>query len=736
MFVKVAFPISAEQVFDYAVPASQVAAVAVGKRVRAPFGGKPQTGCIIAISATTDVENLKEITEIIDTRPLFGARELAFYRWIADYYLYPLGKALHEILPGGKNIRSKKEKTVLRIQTAAVPALTPRQRLVLEAIPEEGASDEVSLATLRRNLGDVRPVLAALVKKGLVEISERETFRPPPRRRQVGPKADRPVPNAGQKAALREIVTSLRRGHFQTFLLHGVTGSGKTEVYLRAMEETRRYGGGVIYLVPEISLTPQLLTRLEGRFGGDNIAVLHSGVSRAVRYDQWRLLESGTLSIAVGARSALFAPVRNLKLIVVDEEHDASYKQDERLPYHARDMAIVRGRLEGATVLLGSATPALQTYFNTTRGKVSLLVMSQRIADRPLPAVELVDMTMEKAIREEGAGAILSRRLLAAIDVTLQRRQQALLLLNRRGYHTFLVCRDCGRPLRCRNCEVSLIHHAGDNRWKCHYCDYSVTGQSVCSHCKSPRIGTYGVGTERLEDEIRARFPAARVRRMDSDTMERQGAHEELLRALGAEEIDILVGTQMIAKGHDFPNVTLVGVVLADTALNIPDFRAAERTFQLLTQVSGRGGRGDHPGQVIIQTFNPGHYALQRAKDHDYEGFYREEAKLRRSLSYPPYARLIQLTLSCFHQTKGDQAAAALAALARTLLTAAEERGGPTVAGPTEAPISRLRGRYRWQILLKGDDSRTVRKLARELLARFHVPGVRIKVDVDPVYFM
>ena len=736
MVVKVAFPIPTEQVFDYAVPATLAAAVAVGKRVRAPFGGKPQTGYIIAVSATADVENPKEIIEIIDARPMFGARELAFYRWIADYYLYPLGKALHEILPGGKDIRSKKEKTALRIQTAIVPVLTPRQRLVLEAIPAAGRGDGVSIATLRRSLGDVRPILASLVKKGLVEIGERETFRPPPRRREPGPKEDRPAPNAGQKAALREIVTSLRHGDFQTFLLHGVTGSGKTEVYLRAMEETRRNGGGVIYLVPEISLTPQLLTRLEGRFGGDNIAVLHSGVSRAVRFDQWRLLESGALSIAVGARSALFAPARNLRLIVVDEEHDASYKQDERLPYHARDMAIVRGRMEGATVLLGSATPAVQTCFNAARGKVSRLVMPRRIADRPLPAVEIVDMTMEKALRQEGAGAVLSRRLLAAIDATLQQRQQALLLLNRRGYHTFLVCRDCGRPLRCRNCEVSLIHHAGDNRWKCHYCDYSVTGQSVCSHCKSPRIGTYGVGTERLEDEIRARFPTARVRRMDSDTMERQGAHEELLRALGANEIDILVGTQMIAKGHDFPNVTLVGVVLADTSLNLPDFRAAERTFQLLTQVSGRSGRGDHPGQVIIQTFNPGHYALQRAKDNDYESFYREEVKLRQSLSYPPFARLIQFTLSCPHQARGEQAAAGLAALARELLSAAEERGAPAVAGPAEAPISRIRGRYRWQLLLKGEDSRTVRKLARELLARFHAPGVRIKVDVDPVYFM
>jgi len=734
VFVKVAFPIPTEQAFDYAVPAALRESVALGKRVRAPFGGKLQTGYIIGVAAVPEVENPKEISDILDPQPLFDVRELDFYRWMAEYYLYPLGKALQEILPGGKNIRIKTERTVTATRPpAAMPALTPRQQAVFEAVARENG---LAVADLRRRLGDIRPVLAALEKKGLVTMAAREALRPLPPRPAVGAMVGTPAANAWQEAALREIRRQLPTTAGKTILLHGVTGSGKTEVYLRAMAETLKQGGGMILLAPEIALTPQLLTRLDERFGRENIAVLHSGVSRAIRYDQWRLLLAGKLRIAVGARSALFAPVRELRLIIVDEEHDTSYKQDERLPYSARDMAVVRGRLAGATVILGSATPAVQTYFNARSGKFSALAMPQRIADRPLPAVEIVDMKTERVLQEEGAASVLSRRLIAAIGETLSRKRQTLLLLNRRGYHTFLICRDCGQPLRCRNCEVSLVHHAREHVWKCHYCDYSLAGHAVCAHCQSTRLGAYGVGTERLEDEIRTRFPAARIRRMDSDTMDSRGAHAELLQALGREEIDILVGTQMISKGHDFPNVTLVGVVMADVTLNLPDFRAAERTFQLLTQVSGRGGRGNDPGQVIIQTFNPGHYALQKAKAHDYEGFYEEEISLRRSLGYPPYARLIRLTLSCLHRENGEREVARLAVLAQQLAAENGREGRETVVGPAEAPIFRLRGRYRWQMLLKGDDSRVLRNLARELLARFHAPGVQLKVDVDPVCFM
>ncbi|MFA5182439.1 MAG: primosomal protein N' [Syntrophales bacterium] len=735
MFVKVAIPIPRDQSFDYIVPAEMENDVAIGKRVLVPFGKKRQTGCIVGIEIASEIDNLKEIIEILDPEPLFDDRDLAFYSWAADYYLYPLGKVLGEILPGGKDRRARTEKVAAASGKVLSTAhkLTKKQLLVLKILQEAA---EISVAGLCQRLGNVRSTLASLEKKGLACITEKGVFRPLPPFLAVGEPSGRPTANPSQEAVLQEISCNLKTGQFNTYLLHGVTGSGKTEVYLQAMEEVRRHQGGVIYLVPEIALTPQLITRLKERFGNENIAVLHSGVSRAVRYDQWQRLRRGEMHMAVGVRSALFAPVRDLKLIIVDEEHDASYKQDDRLPYSARDLAIVKGRLHGATVVLGSATPAVQTFFNARNGKFSCLAMPGRIADRPLPPVEIVDMKMEKAIHGGNAFTVFSRRLAAAIRETLDRKQQVMLLLNRRGYHTFQICRDCGQPLKCRNCEVSLIQHAQEGVWKCHYCDYTLAGELVCYRCKSANIGAYGMGTELLEEEITNRFPAARIRRMDSDTMERKGAHEQLLHALGKDRIDILVGTQMISKGHDFPNVTLVGVILADTSLNLPDFRAAERTFQLLTQVSGRGGRGDVPGKVIIQTFNPNHYAIQKARDHDYDGFYEEEISLRQSLFYPPFSRLIHLRVSCIHQDKGEEGINRLAEKARELLRLAKVRGKVEIVGPAEAPLFRLRGRYRWQLLLKGDDSRFLHALTRDILSGFHAPAVQVKVDVDPVHFM
>ncbi|MCX5826375.1 MAG: primosomal protein N' [Deltaproteobacteria bacterium] len=735
MFVKVAIPIPKDQSFDYIVPTEMEKDAAIGKRVLVPFGNKRETGCIVGITTATDIENPKEIIEVLDQEPLFDDRDLAFYSWTADYYLYPLGKVLGEILPGVKDRRARTEKVAAASgnATSTTVKLTKKQRLLLKILQEE---TEVSVADLCQRLGNVRSTLATLEKKGLACITEKGVSCPLPPFLTVGEPSGRPAANPSQEAALQEIHGNLQAGQFHTVLLHGVTGSGKTEVYFQAMEEVRRRRGGVIYLVPEIALTPQLITRLKERFVNENIAVLHSGVSRAVRYDQWQRLRRGEIHMAVGVRSALFAPVRDLKLIIVDEEHDASYKQDDRLPYSARDLAIVKGRLHGATVVLGSATPAVQTCFNARSGKFSCLTMPGRIADRPLPPVEIVDMKMEKAIHGENTFTIFSRRLAAAIRETLDRKQQVMLLLNRRGYHTFQICRDCGQPLKCRNCEVSLIQHAQEGVWKCHYCDYTLAGGLVCSRCSSSNIGAYGMGTELLEEEITNLFPTARIRRMDSDTMDRKGAHEQLLHALGQDRIDILVGTQMISKGHDFPNVTLVGVILADTSLNLPDFRAAERTFQLLTQVSGRGGRGDVPGKVIIQTFNPNHYAIQRARDHDYDGFYEEEISLRQSLFYPPFSRLIHLRLSCIHQDKGEEGINRLAAKARELLRLARVRGKVEIVGPAEAPLFRLRGRYRWQLLLKGDDSRFLHALTRDILSGFHAPGVQIKVDVDPVHFM
>ena len=498
--------------------------------------------------------------------------------------------------------------------------------------------------------------LRILEKKGLLRLYEKEVSRGPGPTPTIGKNENGITLNEAQAAVLDEIRECLTSGRFSPCLLHGVTGSGKTEVYLRAIAEVLEGDGGAIYLVPEIALTAQLLSRIGSRFPEREIAVLHSGISQSARYDQWKRIRRGEVRVVVGARSALFAPVQNLRLIVVDEEHDSSYKQDDRLRYSARDLALVRGRFLQATVILGSATPAIQSYFHAAEGRYRYLTLPARIDDRPLPRVEVVDLRTERD--ERGLTPLLSRTLIEAIRKTLADGQQTLLFLNRRGFHTYLFCPDCGHVFSCPNCDISLTHHAAEGVLKCHHCDFTAKTAALCPSCKGSRVRSQGAGTERVEEEAKKLFPAARIARMDSDTTTRPGDSERILRGLDRGEIDILIGTQMITKGHDFPAITLVGVVAADASLNIPDFRAAERTFQILTQVSGRGGRGDQPGRVITQTFNPGHYAVRRAQEHDYAGFYADELPLRRQLAYPPFSRLIGLHFSSLKKEEGKKAVA------------------------------------------------------------------------------
>jgi len=515
--------------------------------------------------------------------------------------------------------------------------------------------------------------------------------------------------------------------------LHGVTGSGKTEVYLRAIAEVLRDDGGAIYLVPEIALTAQLLSRIGNRFADREIAVLHSGVSQSARYDQWRRIRRGEVRVVVGARSALFAPVRNLRLIVVDEEHDSSYKQDDRLRYGARDLALVRGRFSQATVILGSATPAIQSYFHATEGRYLYLALPSRIDDRPLPQVEVVDLKKERD--EGGLTPLISRPLVEAIRKTLADGHQTLLFLNRRGFHTYLFCPDCSHVFSCPNCDISLTHHASEGILRCHHCDFTAKTVDCCPSCKGSRIRSLGAGTERVEQEARKLFPQARIARMDSDTVIRPSDAGRILRTLEQGEIDILIGTQMITKGHDFPAITLVGVIAADASLNLPDFRAAERTFQILTQVSGRGGRGDQPGRVVIQTFNPGHYVVLKAQEHDYEGFYRKELPLRKQLAYPPFSRLIGLHFSCLKKEEGRKAVAKIGSRAREMARAITG-GKMDVIGPAESPLSRIRGRYRWQLLLRGKEVGPLHLMAKRLMEGAGRDGLEIQGDVDPVNFM
>jgi len=607
--------------------------------------------------------------------------------------------------------------------------LTEKQRNILDFLKKHGAVD---LSILRQEFKNVQDTINRMEGKGLVHTSSRETYRSPGATPHIGNQNTDIALNSEQEAALDTIVSGIQSRAYFPCLLHGVTGSGKTEVYLRAIEKTVALGGSALYLVPEISLTPQLLSRIRNRFDERMIAILHSGIGRGTKYDEWRRIQKGQARIVIGARSAVFAPAGDLRLIVVDEEHDSSYKQDDRLAYNARDLAIVRAKQRSATVVLGSATPGIQTYFNTQNKNFTLLELTQRVEGRDLPRVDIIDMT-----KEGGSGKnapIFSRPLIKAIRDTLDDGKQTLLFLNRRGFHTFLYCLDCGYIFKCLNCSVAMTHHRNDNSLRCHYCNFSVKAPPICPACGGTRINSYGMGTEKVEEAITTLFPGAKVKRMDSDSTSKKGESAKILKALDRGEIDILVGTQMITKGHDFPGVTLVGVVSADNALNIPDFRAAEKTFQILTQVSGRGGRGSSPGQVIIQTFNPGNSAIRRAQEYNYISFYNDEIQTRRELGYPPFSRMINLTISATNETRITDHVKKISSVARDLA----RQSGDTISvlGPAEAPLSRIKGRYRWHLLLKGNDIHALHTLTGNIVANNREAGLRIRVDVDPVNFM
>ncbi|MHB8828406.1 MAG: replication restart helicase PriA [Syntrophales bacterium] len=607
--------------------------------------------------------------------------------------------------------------------------LTEKQAALLTRLAEKAEMPVSALEERMRN----HSFLGALAAKGLIRLYEKEIFREYLHTEELSEDKGQIVLNSDQSAALAEIRKGLDTRQFSPYLLHGVTGSGKTEIYLRAMEEVLASGGSALYLVPEIALTAQLIHRVKGRFPKERIAVLHSGIPNNTRYDQWRKIKSGEIRLIVGARSAIFAPARNLHLIVVDEEHDPSYKQDDRLHYNGRDLALYRGKKTGAVVLLGSATPGIQTYFYAQAGIYQYLSLPVRVNSRPLPRVEIVDMRNERD--SGGRMPIFSRRLILALGETISARKQALIFLNRRGFHTYVFCPACGHVFNCPACDLALTYHASQNVLKCHHCDFTSKTPKTCPACGSERIRSQGAGTERVEEEAKRLFPAAVIARLDSDTSSRRGASEKTLAAFAKGEIDILVGTQIITKGHDFPGITLVGVVAADSSLNVPDFRAAERTFQILSQVAGRGGRGDQPGIVVVQTFSPYHHSIIRAQQHDYPGFYNNELPTRRELNYPPYSRLIGVHFSSLNEEKGRKTVARIGAEARKL--ALSFAGGKAdIIGPAESPLHRLRGRYRWQMLMRGKDGSALRLLAQKLLEETKGEGMEIRLDVDPVHFM
>jgi primosomal protein N' (replication factor Y) (superfamily II helicase) len=746
--VEVAIPLPLEGSFHYLVP-SRLSQLAVpGKRVLVPFGRRKVTGYLLGDAPAAGGE-LKEVLEILDDEPLFTAEELEFYRWIAGYYLHPLGEVikmalpaginvvsryrcetaedgtpvLREFLSGGKNVRI--ERFYSRVPEA--PA-KPRGKGVeileyLEFLDQNGEGAEISGAALRARFGPCTPQLNRLVELGAARSIDREVYRDPFHAESFGKDSDLAL-NAEQAAAFARIEAALATGSFSPFLLHGVTGSGKTEVYLQSIAVALAAGRSALVLVPEIALTPQLVGRFKRRFDC-GIAVLHSGLSDGERYDEWRRIRRGEAVIVIGARSALFAPLARLGVIVVDEEHEGSYKQSEGVRYNSRDLALVRGKQASAVVILGSATPLVTSYYAAQQGRLGYLHLPNRVRELPMPETVMLDARGHR-------GETFLQPLIQAIEENLDAGGQTLLFLNRRGFATYLVCQACGHVLRCPNCEVTLTYHRGRGRHVCHYCDYSIAAPSVCPACQGSEITLLGRGTERVEEEVKELFPLARVSRMDRDTTKGKGGHARVLKALEDGSIDILIGTQMIAKGHDFPGVTLVGVVSADASLNLPDFRSSERTFQLVTQVMGRAGRGDKPGRVLVQTLAPEHYALTHAVSHDYEGFYAKEIAFRQDVGYPPFAHLASLTISGIAAAQAENSAEEAASLLRKIKGDCRLR--VEILGPVTAPLGKVRGRFRWQILLKGRDRAELHRLLFHFRAGFSHPStVRLVVDVDPV---
>ena len=533
------------------------------------------------------------------------------------------------------------------------------------------------------------------------------------------------IPNKEQEKVLKDINKCLDESRHEVFLLHGITGSGKTEIYLQAMESVIAKGKTGVILVPEISLTPQTVERFMSRFG-DKVAVFHSRMLQSAKFNEWKRIKEGEARIVVGPRSAIFSPLEDPGIFIVDEEHEPSYKQEDVPRYHAREVAIERARNANAPVILGSATPSLESYHNAMNGKYSLVELTQRIEEQKLPKVKLVDMRLELDTRV--GKKVVSRIMAEALSNDISKKQQALIFLNRRGFSTFVICRGCGHVLKCRKCDSPMVYHQVRKELICHYCNKRLTPMKICPECNEDYLMYKGTGTQKVEEELRRRLPDANIARMDSDTMSKRGAHDKVLRAFKKHELDIIVGTQMIAKGLDFPKVTMVGVVSADANLNLPDFRSGERTFNLITQVAGRAGRGDLGGEVIVQTFTPEHYAIRLAAKHDYDGFYSKEIQSRRELLFPPFTRLVKITLRSRIEDNVIKATEKLAVSLKKKIP------GVNMMGPAPSPMAKLRGYYRWNILIKAEDRESIVKELRVALKGFRKgSGVFMAVDVDPM---
>ncbi len=739
LFAEVVFDRPLDHAYSYAVPDDLRAAVAVGKRVLAPFGkgDKPTVGYCVGLGGTAPDRPVKALRRVLDDEALLTPDLLRLTRWMADYYLCGWGQVLNGVVPAGAKDRAGTRATPFLEAVPETelpqpqPALTAKQQAALDELRRAGQPLQPrKLARLARcGPGPVE----ALVEKGLARRVVRRVDQFTAAPEEPGPAAPPVTLNADQLRAWQPVEEAVRAGGFKAFLLHGVTGSGKTELYLRAIEAVLRQGKEALVLVPEISLTPQAIQCFRGRAG--EVAVLHSHLGPAERGGHWRRIAAGQVQVVVGARSAVFAPARKLGLIVIDEEHEGTFKQEATPRYHARDVAVMRARLEGIPIILGSATPSLESWHNARRGQYTLLNLPNRVLDRPLPQVALVDLRHEAP---RGKFHALSPTLERAMRHALADGGQVILLLNRRGFSTHVHCPACGYVDFCRFCDLAMTYHRERGITLCHYCGYEQEPPRLCPQCGQAAVHYQGLGTEKLEAEIAEKFAGYVARRMDSDTMRRPGSHGRVLAAFRRGEIHILLGTQMIAKGLDFPNVTLVGVVNADVGLHLPDFRAAERTFQLLSQVAGRAGRGPRGGRVLVQTFNPEQPCIALAARHDYETFVAAEAAHRQAHNYPPYQRLVRLVVRGKDADEAGAFAERLAGAFRTALPRLQATGGAPaevrLLGPAEAPVFRLKGYSRYHFQLQSPSSAALHQLLRAVVPTVRPPnGVELTVDVDPL---
>jgi primosomal protein N' (replication factor Y) len=823
LYCDVALAVPLDMVFTYAIPPGMEPVV--GGRVLVPFRQQRMSGIVVQLHDRPPTVKTKRVLEALDLSPVLDEQLLRLGKWIADYYLAPLGEVWRTMLPlsaefkraityritddgqmalhlagmAGSPARSRRTpeeqlvefrvldylaeresvreeslrgstrvskalltgmvrkkwiargdvsaardaarmvKVAVLVGAEASPPLdgsetrphtgkiNDNQRALIDALAASGGRVPVEAL---RELNVPRTTLSTLVRRRLIELHDEPQDFAVSRIKLRRPAVEFEL-SPTQKEALRKIHDAVEAGKFSGMLLHGVTGSGKTAVYLAAMREVLEQGKSSILLVPEIGLTPAVAADLHQVFG-DEVAILHSALTDAERAEQWHRIKRGEARVVVGTRSAVFAPVSNLALIIVDEEQDSSYKQEETPRYHARDVAVMRAKMAGAVVVLGSATPSLESYYNAKKNKYSLLELPDRVEQRPLPEVEILDMRQE--FQETGQEQVISRKLAEEIRERLEKKEQVMVLLNRRGYSPVVLCRACGKTLQCKNCAVSMTHHKRERKMECHYCGHVAHIPEKCSHCGSEYVYFVGTGSEKLEELLHGMFPQARIGRLDRDTVRGREDFERALNALNEGELDMLVGTQMIAKGHDIHGVTLVGVVGADMALSLPDFRAAERTFQLLTQVAGRAGRGQSPGKVVLQTYFPDHYAVQFAARHDFTGFYDKELQFRAWMHYPPYNAIANVLI---RSEKLDEALTWSGELGRWFEKTRHE--GIRVLGPAAAPIVRLKRDYRYHFILKSPSREKMNALLRAMLAEAaarKIPRTQVIVDVDAVWLM